>query len=71
MIEIRYYATLKDMSSWTEEYDYELEDDSLAKYMNIGDVIFGNDNEQYNYIVKEKNYDPSDNTIRFRVCRGK
>ncbi|MDX9743476.1 MAG: hypothetical protein RBT59_06625 [Arcobacteraceae bacterium] len=69
MIVIRYYASLQDMSTFKLEYDIELNNDSLAKYMNVDDIIFGNDDEEYNYKVKYKNYDPISDNIHFRVYR--
>ncbi len=69
MITIIYYASLQDMSIFKQEDSIELNNDSLAKYMNVDDIIFGNNDEEYNYKVKYKNYDPIGDNIQFLVYR--
>ena len=69
MIIIAYYANLMDMSIFKDEYSIELSNDSLAKYINIGDIVFGKDNEEFNYKVKDKTYHPINELITLFVCR--
>lgn len=69
MITIIYYASFQDMSIFKKEDIIELNNDSLAKYMNVDDIIFGNNDEEYNYKVKYKNYDPKEDNIQFRAYR--
>lgn len=69
MITIIYYASLQDMSIFKQEDVIELNNDSLAKYMNVDDIIFGNNDNECNYKVKYKNYDPYADNIQFRVHR--
>lgn len=69
MITIIYYASLQDMSIFKKEDIIELNNDSLAKYMNVDDIIFGNNDEEYNYKVKYKYYDPIEDNIQFSVYR--
>lgn len=69
MITIMYYASLQDISIFKQEYKIELDNDSLAKYMNVDDIVFGKDEEEYNYKIKYKCYDAIKNNIHFQVYR--
>jgi hypothetical protein len=57
---------LQDLNSYKIKEKIELPKDSLAKNINIGDTVFGKDedgDEEIPYTVKLKNYFPSTDKI--------
>jgi hypothetical protein len=69
MIYITYFDSLMDISIFKKNYTIELFNDSLAKNINIGDIVFGNDDEEINYKVKYKSYNPIEDEMFFSVYK--